>query len=245
MKLTLLGTGTMVPSLQRHSSALLIQEGGAHSLVDFGYGALHQLLRLKLTYHDIDRIYFTHIHPDHMYDLVPFLFACRYPEDPRRKNLQIVAGPGFKTYFDGLRQAYQGWLDSEHFAVEIIEQDETTNDYGGLQVAARKVKHLPISRGFRFTDSRGKSITISGDSDYCESLIELGRDADLLVLNCAMPDEKKIRRAFVSHPGRSNRQCRRLQKTLPHAFLSSLRPGSIPRSGAAGIFRGTSSSPRT
>ncbi len=192
MKLTLLGTGTMVPSLQRHSSALLIEDSGTRSLVDFGYGALHQLLRLGIDYHGIDRIFFTHIHPDHMYDLVPFLFACRYPDNPRKKNLQIVAGPGFTAYFDGLRQAYQGWLDSDHFSVDVVEQDESTRDYGGLTVSTRKVKHLPISRAFRFTDRSGKVLTISGDSDHCESLIELGRDADLLVLNCAMPDEKKF-----------------------------------------------------
>ncbi len=192
MKLTLLGTGTMVPSLKRHSSALLIEDGNARSLVDFGYGALHQLLRLGITYHDIDRIYFTHIHPDHMYDLVAFLFACRYPEDPRKKDLDIVAGPGFKDYFDGLRKAYQGWLDSKHFSIQVHEQDEASRSYGGLEVTTRKVKHLPISRGYRFTSGGGKILAIAGDSDTCESLVELGKDADLLVLNCVMPDEKKF-----------------------------------------------------
>ena len=182
----------MVPSLKRHSSAILIQEGGTNALVDFGYGALHQLLRLGLTHHDIDRIFFTHNHPDHMYDLVPFLFACRYPPEPRTQDLEIVAGPGFGAYFDGLRSAYQGWLDSDSFALTVTEQDEATEAYGPLTVTTRQVMHLPLSRGFRMTAADQKTVAISGDSDTCESLIELGQDADLLILNCAMPDLLKF-----------------------------------------------------
>ncbi len=102
MKITLLGSGTSVPSLERNSSGILVQNGETNSLIDFGYGALHQLLRLGVTCQDIDRIYFTHNHPDHMYDLVPLLFAVRYPLAPRDKKLEIVAGPGFKEFFDGL-----------------------------------------------------------------------------------------------------------------------------------------------
>lgn len=72
MKVTIMGSGTMVPSNDRNSSGVLIEHDGIHSMLDFGYGTLHHLLKVGLTYHDIDRIYFTHNHPDHMCDLVPF-----------------------------------------------------------------------------------------------------------------------------------------------------------------------------
>ena len=84
MKVTILGSGTAVPSLQRNSSGVLIQETEINTLVDFGYGNLRQLLNLGITYRDIDRIFFTHNHPDHMCDLIPFLFGSRYQLDARK-----------------------------------------------------------------------------------------------------------------------------------------------------------------
>jgi ribonuclease BN (tRNA processing enzyme) len=192
VKITILGSGTAVPSLERNSSGVLIQNDGVHSLVDCGYGTLHQLLRLGVTYKDIDRIYFTHIHPDHMYDLVPLLFAMRHPPDPRIKPLDIVAGPGFRKFFNELLKAYRGWLTPKTCEIRIIEQDEETKEYDGLSVTTRKVKHTPISRGFRFTDAKGKTAAFSGDTDACDGMIELGRNADLLVLDCALPDELKM-----------------------------------------------------
>ncbi|MFQ5451717.1 MAG: MBL fold metallo-hydrolase [Nitrospinaceae bacterium] len=192
MKVTILGSGTVVPSLRRNSSGILIENGATRSLVDMGYGTLHQLLRLGWTYHDIDRIYFTHNHPDHMCDLVPFLFTCRYHLDPREKPLEIVAGPGFREFFDNLVAAYKRWLVPVTYDLRIIEQDEETREYDGLTVTARKVKHLAISRGYRMRDGRGKTVALSGDTDYCQGMIELGKDADLMVLECAFPDDMKV-----------------------------------------------------
>jgi len=192
MKITILGSGTSVPSLKRNSSGILIQNGETNSLIDCGYGTLHQLLRLGVTCRDINRIYFTHNHPDHMCDLIPLLFAVRYPMAPRKNKLEIVAGPGFKEFFDGLLKAYKGWLTPKTYEIEIIEQDEETREYDELSITTRKVNHLPISRGYRIIDERGRIAAFSGDTDTCDGMIELGRDADLLVLECATPDALKI-----------------------------------------------------
>ena len=192
MKLTILGSGTAVPSLQRNSSSLLLQEDGNHSLFDFGYGALHRLLKLGLTYHDIDRVYFTHNHPDHMCDLVPFLFGSRYHLDPREKELEIVAGPGFREYFEGLMGAYNRWLIPTTYNIKITEQGEATRTYGNLSVTTEKVKHIAMSRGYRVTGSDGKTFAVSGDTDYCDGMIRLGKEADLMVLECAFPEELKV-----------------------------------------------------
>ncbi len=192
MKVTILGSGTMVPSLERNSAAVLVENDGIQSLVDFGYGTLHQLARLGLTYHDIDRVYFTHNHPDHMCDLVPFLFATRYPQDPRTKPLQIVAAPGFEGYFHTLMDAYHRWLVPTEYEIEILVQDEATREYDGLTVETRKVRHMDLSRAYRMTGPTGQSVVISGDTDTCDSLVHLAHKADLLILECSFPDEQKV-----------------------------------------------------
>ena len=192
MKVTIIGSGTMVPSNERNSSGVLLEYENTCSMVDFGYGSMHSLLKKGLTYHDIDRIYFTHNHPDHICDLIPFLFASRYPKDPRKKDLQIIAGPGFKQFFDTLMKAYKNWLVPTTYKVEIIDQDEETKSYDGLVVTSKKVKHIELSRGYRFEFSNGKSVVVSGDTDYCDEMIDLGRKADLMILECSMPDEMKV-----------------------------------------------------
>ena len=192
MKVTIIGSGTMVPSNERNSSGVLLEYENTYSMVDFGYGSMHSLLKKGLTYHDIDRIYFTHNHPDHICDLIPFLFASRYPKDPRKKDLQIIAGPGFKQFFDTLMKAYKNWLVPTTYKVEIIEQDEETKSYDGLVVTSKKMKHIELSRGYRFEFSNGKSVVVSGDTDYCDEMIDLGRKADLMILECSMPDEMKV-----------------------------------------------------
>lgn len=192
MKVTVLGSGTAVPSLQRNSAGYLLEVDGVCSLFDCGYGTLHRLLELGLTYHDIDRIFFTHIHPDHTADLVMFLFGSRYHLDPRRKDLEIVAAPGFRDYFNTLMGAYRTWLIPTTYRVNITEQDEATCQYGPLSVTTRKVRHMDLSRGYRVTDAKGKTLALSGDTDYCDGMIELGKNADLMVLESSFPDELKV-----------------------------------------------------
>jgi ribonuclease BN (tRNA processing enzyme) len=192
MKITILGSGTAVPSLERNSSGVLIQEEGINTLVDFGYGTLKQLLHLEITYHDIDRIFFTHNHPDHICDLVPFLFGARYRPSARKKDLEIVAGPGFQEFLDTLMSAFKHWLIPTEYQLHVTEIDEGSQKFGCHQVSFNKVQHIDMSRGYRFENSDGKSVALSGDTDYCQSMVELGRETELMILECAMPDEEKI-----------------------------------------------------
>ena len=139
VKITILGSGTAVPSLHRNSSGVLIQDNGTNSLVDFGYGNLRQLLNLEVTYHDIDRIFFTHNHPGHVSDLIPFLFGSRYQLDARKKDLEIIAGPGFQDFFDKLMLAFKHWLKPTEYKLNISEVDEGVRDFGKLKVQVGKV----------------------------------------------------------------------------------------------------------
>ena len=89
-------------------------------------------------------------------------------------------------------QAYKGWLIPTTYKVEIFEQDEETKPYGGLIVTSKKVKHIEMSRGYRFEFANGKFLVVSGDTDYCDGMIDLGREADLMILECSMPDDMKV-----------------------------------------------------
>lgn len=89
-------------------------------------------------------------------------------------------------------QAYKRWLIPSTYQVQIMEQGEETRTYDGLSVTSKKVKHIDMSRGYRFQTAEGKSLAVSGDTDYCEGMIELGKEADLMILECSSPDNMKL-----------------------------------------------------
>ena len=52
--------------------------------------------------------------------------------------------------------------------------------------------HISESVGYRIEFNNGKSLAVSGDTDYCKNIIDLAFQVDLLVLECSFPDEKKV-----------------------------------------------------
>ncbi len=195
MKFTVLGSGTGWPRLHRGAPAYLLQVAGENFLLDFGPATLPRLLRLGLSLDDIDAIFLSHFHPDHVTDLIPFLFATRYRLGYRRtKKVELYAGEGFKDFYAGLKKAFGHWVEPPEGLLEIQElsvQYESAFLRPPLEIRTAPVTHNPESIAFRF-DFEGKSLVYSGDTDYSPQLIELAREADLLVVECSFPEGQKV-----------------------------------------------------
>ncbi len=192
MKLIVLGSGTCVPSLTRGSPGLLLQVADKQLVFDSGSGSMNRLLEAGTTYNDVDLLCYTHTHPDHTADLVPCLFACNYASSPRVRELKIIAGKGFAPFFTSLTRVYHPWMDPQNYRLSLTEMEYDRLGFNGFSLLSRPMKHMQLSIGFRVIAEGGGSITISGDTDYCENVVELARGTDLLVLECAFPDEHKI-----------------------------------------------------
>ncbi len=194
--LTILGSGTCVPSLVRNPCSVLIEIDGAKLLFDSGAGTMKRLLETGTTIFDVSVIFYSHLHPDHTGELVSFIFSTKYPDqNSRKKPLTIVAGKGFLEFFNRLKKAYGTWIELEPDIFRIIELDNTANDrcdFNNFTVKSSPVDHNPESVAYRITDSRGKSIVYSGDTDFSENLISLSQNADILICESALPDELKV-----------------------------------------------------
>lgn len=192
MELIILGSGTGVPSLRRGSPAALLKEGDQSILLDSGSGTLVRMLRAGVTYKDVDAVLYTHIHPDHVADLVSLIFACKYQEDPRAQNLLIIGGRGFRDYFEGLRWVHGSWMEAETFRIHIREVAADEVSIGDLRITTLPLDHAPHSVGYRITSAGGQTVVYSGDTDYCPNVVELAREADLLLVECSFPDGQKV-----------------------------------------------------
>jgi ribonuclease BN (tRNA processing enzyme) len=191
-ELIIIGSGTGVPSLRRASPGLLLLSGSSQILIDSGPGALRRLLEAGFTYRDVDLILYTHIHPDHTADLVPILFACKYGDLPREKEMTIIGGPGFKLFFDKINELYGAWIKPETYHLTVKEISSKPILFGEMKILSAPMAHLPGSVGYRIEWQGEKSIVISGDTDYSENIVNLASEADLLVLECSFPDTKKV-----------------------------------------------------
>ncbi len=192
MKLIVLGSGTCVPSLTRGSPGLLVRVGNMQLVFDSGSGSLNRLLSAGTTYNDVDQLCYTHIHPDHTADLAPYLFACNYADPPRKRKLQIIAGKGFKHFYNNLMRVYDPWMSPQHYRLSLCEVKTDRLDFNGFSLLSKPMKHMDASVGYRIEAEGGKSITISGDTDYCQNIVELARGTDLLVLECSFPNHHKV-----------------------------------------------------
>ncbi|WP_456370683.1 MBL fold metallo-hydrolase [Thermodesulfatator atlanticus] len=196
MKLTILGSGTGWPRLERGAPAYLLEIASEKILLDIGPGTIPRLLKLGFLIEDIDAIFLSHFHPDHVTDLIPFLFATRYSLGYfRQKPFRLVAGEGFSVFYQGLKSAFGHWVEPKE-GLMLLEELSTSCESAFLSppytVRAMPVAHKPESLAYRF-EHEGKSLVYSGDTDFCENIIELAKEAEVLILECSFPEGMKVK----------------------------------------------------
>lgn len=192
MELIVIGSGTGVPSLRRGSPALTVQAAHRLILLDLGSGTLRSLLRYGLNFSQIDIIALTHRHPDHVGDLVPFLFATHYSLGySRQQPFWLLAARGFREFHAKLSEAFHHWVEAPPGLMELRELSPEGPDqvsWGELVIKSAPTNHIDGSLAYR-VEAAGKALVYSGDTDESESLVELARGADLLVLEAANPEK--------------------------------------------------------
>lgn len=193
MQLTILGSGTAIPSLTRGSPGLLVEVAGSSLLFDGGSGTLPRLLKAGISATELDRVFYTHLHPDHTGDLVPLLFALRNPVWRRTKPLYLAGPQGFLTFYEGLTSLYGDWIAAKTYELVINETLQDVTEAEGFRVIPREVVHMQHSLCYRVESANGKSLVFSGDTTYCDAMIEAAKGADMLVLECSAPDEQPMK----------------------------------------------------
>ncbi len=194
---TIVGSGTCVPSLKRSSCSVLMTIAGANLLFDSGPGTMHRLLEAETKIFDISYIFYSHFHPDHTGELAPFIFATKYSDENQRQTpLVIVGGTGITSLYEKLKSVYGQWIELKPGLLNIVELDNNSYDtrrFDDFTVESVPVEHNEESIAYKITSPGGISVVYSGDTDFSENLIKLAKDVDLLICESALPDELKIK----------------------------------------------------
>ncbi|MGH7885454.1 MAG: MBL fold metallo-hydrolase, partial [Thermodesulfobacteriota bacterium] len=192
MKLTVLGSGTCVPNKYRGSSGYLLELGNNKILFDCGNGTTWKLEKIGVNYLDIDYIFITHFHPDHTADLIPLLFATKYPYpyNIKRSKPLIIYGPeGFNLFYDKLKNLYGDWVNPENVQFKEIKGVLKTNDF---TIKTFRTVHTNNSICYQLIN-KGKKFVYSGDTGYFKELSNISDNADLFIIECALPDNEKLK----------------------------------------------------
>ncbi len=204
LRVTLLGTGTPVPSPERFGYSTLVEAGDQKLLFDFGRGVTIRLAQRQIPFGSIDAHFLTHFHSDHLVGL-PDLWLTGWlkPAYGARSAPMAIYGP------PGLRKLTKGLTEAFMRDIEIRLADERNPEAGiafdaheilpgvayerdGLRVSAFINDHGPLvvpSYGYKI-EYRGHGVVLSGDTRYSEEVVRQAKGVDVLV-HCVtvIPDE--------------------------------------------------------
>jgi ribonuclease BN (tRNA processing enzyme) len=191
-RLILLGTaGGPTPKPNRAAPAQAIIIGDACYVVDCGNGVARQMILAKLRLGSIRNVFITHQHSDHNADYGNLLLLAWASDLSRRvgtygppplasmtRQFLALNDADIRTRIADEGRPPLEPLIAPHEITRggVVMQDEN------VRVTAALVEHPPITTAlaYRF-DCADRSIVISGDTRPSRALVELARDADVLV----------------------------------------------------------------
>ena len=198
MIVTLLGSGTPIPSADRFGSAILVEARGLFLLFDCGRGATIRLHQAGVSPRQIERVFFTHLHSDHVVGL-PDLWLTGWILG-RGEPLRIAGPDGTVEMASHLVLAYAADLHIRQHAAENLPahgagldaqvvRSGVVHDNAGVRIRAFPVDHGHVTPAFGYRIEDGeRAVVVSGDTKWSRSLIEASAGADLLVHSAWMPE---------------------------------------------------------
>jgi ribonuclease BN (tRNA processing enzyme) len=220
MRLTVLGGCGGYPAAGQACSGYLVEYDGFRLLMDPGYAIVPRLLE-STGAGEIDAVFVTHGHPDHCADLNPLLRARVMSADPPAP-LPVYAPP------DAVAAVLA--LDGPRTMARAYELHEFTPgsslDIGPFQARTRLLPHWLPNAGIRLA-AGGRALMYTGDSGPAAEVVELARDADLLLAEATHVDEiPEPARPYLTTAGQAGQQAR--AAGARQLVLTHLWPGTDP-----------------
>jgi ribonuclease BN (tRNA processing enzyme) len=194
MEFTVVGCSGSVSGPDSPASSYLVQapyEDRTFTLVlDLGPGAFGSLYRY-LDPSRVDAFGFSHLHPDHCFDLCAYFIAARYSPTAPWPAQPVYGPPGTA---DRIGRAYEVLQpDGGGETATAISEHFDYRDWAGSQqigpfhVRAVEVEHPVKAYAIRVeeTGGAGGSLVYSGDTGPSDALTQLATGVDLLVAEAA------------------------------------------------------------
>ena len=191
MELTLLGTGCPKVDYKRFGPSNLVSTYNTKILIDCGSGVTQRLDQIKISSADIDALFLTHLHSDHVVDFYQLIISSWHSY--RIKPWKIFGPKGTKKFISKIMDAwkderlqrikYESRSSTKAFEI-IIKEFKSIGSFKikDLKIDYFEVDHKPVkfAYGFNFLN-KNKKLTISGDTKPCENLMKHAQKSDVLL----------------------------------------------------------------
>jgi ribonuclease BN (tRNA processing enzyme) len=194
MKLQFLGTGAAF-SMKNYHPNLLIEENGKRLLVDAGGDIRFALRDVGLSSNDIDSVYITHLHNDHIGGMEYIAFTSYFNpnrEKPRLFCHKILVEDLWSHSLKGGLQSVQGKVLNIYDYFNIISLDhEGTFEWEGVKLELRSSIHvfngystIPTF-GLMMTPKSGIKVYLTSDTQFTpDHLMPRYLKADIIIQDC-------------------------------------------------------------
>lgn len=200
MKLTVLGSGTSVPHPDRASSAHWVETSGGSLLLDISADAAHRMAQERLDWPNLDAIWISHFHLDHLGGLPTFLFGTKWaPQTQNRtKPLRIFGPTGLHRIIKTITDSNNYALLEQQFPIEIVEvaADQEFEPMPGVIAHTFSTPHTDESLALRLKGrlkgDESKLFVYTSDTGFSENLIPFAQGVDLLLMECSFRRDKPV-----------------------------------------------------
>ena len=181
IKLFILGSANAIPSADRENTYFLIENGEKSILIDCGPGSFLKLQNMKIPIDSVSDLIVTHFHPDHVSGFP--LLVMDWWLLGRKAPLTIH---GLEYTLDRIKTLMElhNWKNWPNFFPvhfhPLPEKYATVIEDQEIQINSAVVQHLIPTIGLRFTFNN-QTIGYSCDTEPCEGVLQLGRDADIFI----------------------------------------------------------------
>jgi ribonuclease BN (tRNA processing enzyme) len=188
MRLQFLGSGDAFGSGGRFNTCFHLTGEGCNVLIDCGATSLVAMKRWGIDRTAIDTILLTHFHGDH-FGGIPFFMLDAALVAKRDRPLTLIGPPGLpQRYAAVMDVAFPSYPhDPAQFSLTLRELEiGRQTEAGPLRITGYPVVHADAAGpclGYRI-EVGGKVLAYSGDTQWTETLVNIGRDADLFVCEC-------------------------------------------------------------
>ena len=195
----LCGAGSPFPDEKRTGPCTLVVAGAKLFVFDVGNAATRNLAKMGVNHGQIDAIFLTHFHSDHI-DGLGELILQRWVSTGNAQPVPVYGPPGVQKLVNGLRDVYaqdqtyrvahhgEAILPSSGFGGEARSFDLGTaqemvvykDDH--VEVRAFPVDHAPVhpAVGYRIS-YKGRTVVLSGDTRQSAAVLAQSKGVDVLV----------------------------------------------------------------
>jgi ribonuclease Z len=191
-RLTILGAAAAVSDATHDNTHFILQGDHSNILIDCGSNAVVKLRRVGINFEDLSDVILTHFHPDHVYG-VPMLLS-HMSLLGRHHPLDFYGLSHCVERTEQLIEAFS-WFDWPQMFPVMFHRlpervDELVIDNEDFRITGYPVVHYGLPTiGLRIlSKASGKIIGYSCDTAPCPNVVELGRDADMLIHEAAGAD---------------------------------------------------------